>query len=441
MLLNICWADRLSFPVFDYAQWNKLIDWFWAHGNHVIASKTDLQDWCRRDSWQVGWDQSGNYTLYVGNSSQYHDWGPFFKFLFKSKNELSKSRPSGIHSINYFRGLFKERTGLSLYRAFGGVEKKDFRGFQYTPIMYCDPRFIGRTLHHFYKCDISAAYPYQGCSILPDAHQALKLTGRRDPTADRPFAFYLKSNQLAIYNELSTFEWLTHPLNTLFIDYDEFKKKMRAAYKADFENRFHYVPTSEQEDITLLMKASKYNFEPEFRSQYERRKTDEVAKQICNIAIGCLSSPNYKVNNIHQRHITSVIYARHMVRMMQYYDEILRRGGVPVSVVTDSISWLSRKNLEIGDREKKFGAFVREVEDTDACYKAQGVYAVLYADGTIRTWHQGYQPSERFLKSMKKVRDILKIENESIQWRFDRKTFKFVGYEGGIFSHGIHPQL
>lgn len=430
MLLSIKWLDRLAFPVFDRAQWNNLIDWYRENGHYVKESKTDLQHWLERDSWRVDWDEYGNYTLYVGNSSMYSDRGNFFKYILKISKEAEGVKPSGIHSINYFKGMFKERTGVSIQSAFGGVNRLDFRGFQYTPISYFDYKYSGIILHHFYKCDVSAAYPFQACKTLPDSHGCKTLPGRVHPTKNYPFAYYIKSNQLAIFGEFSTFDYLDHPLNHCFVDFEKFKKTTKAKYKQDYNDRFHYVNINPDEDITILMKASAYTFEQEFRSQYERRKVDELAKMICNIAIGCLSSTNYKVNSIHQRHITSVIYARHMVQMMKYYDEIKAAGGVPVNIVTDSIAWLSKKDLHIGTKEKKLGAFYLEVADTSAYFKAHGVYAIKYPEGDIRIWHQGYQVKEKFFQTLHKVSDIDKIEDTSIKITFNRINYKFVEVVG-----------
>lgn len=427
MLKSIDWMNRISYPVRDRVEWNDLIDWYKSHGIRVTRSKTDIQYWLADNSWNADKDQYGNFTLYVSNSTLHPGRDSFFKYTYHSEKEISINKPSGVQALKNLDALFLSRTGISRFRAFGSVEREDFRGFQYTPIIWSDSVFMGRTLHHFYKADISAAYPYQACKTLPDSHKSKRLPGRVPPDSEYKFAFYIKSNQLAIYDEFDTIEFYDHVLNHLFIDFDKFQRVQKATYKREYNDRFHFVDVPEGEEITILMKEARYTFDKEYSYLYVKRKEEERAKQICNISIGCMSSPKYKVNSVHQRHITSVIYARHMVRMMRLYDRIRELGGVVVSVVTDSIAWITKKTpIKVGERKKELGAFFLEYEDTDAYYKSHGVYAIKENDGHVKTWHQGYNLSEETLRSIKKVSDIDRITKSQIQIKYDERKNKFI---------------
>lgn len=412
--MSIClhWCDRLVVDVPDWQQWNLLVKYYKSNGPQIVDSKTRLLSWVRPNSWNVCRDGYGNYWLYVGNDQRDRS-GDFRRYLLKQPTS-TKVGLSGTKCRAWLARRFLDRTKRSLRVAFGAVNRLEFLGFQYTPIVYFDYHFQGRTLSNIYKADVSSAYPFQGSKSLPDSHKGQRIQGRVPPSEEFPFAYYLKSNQLAIWNEFDTRDWKDHFLSKNFIDFNQFRRDTKSKYKDDFEDRFHYIDVPDTEEITLLMRKSSENLAPEFEFLYRRRNQNPEYKDIMVRFIGAMSSNNAKVtDNTYQRHITSVIYARHMVRMMQLYDKIVSEGGVVISVATDSIIWTSRKEIPIAvsSVQKRLGSFTWvdnddgiEARAAKAYFKAHGVYAIEKDGNIIDFVHQSYKITEEDLQELKSGR-------------------------------------
>lgn len=409
---RIMWADVVARKVDDYKEWNSLIEWYKMHGSQIWESKTRGIDWFDDNSWQADWDDHGNYTLYVTNDERRTHKSYISKYLFKHKES---ARVTGMQSYKYLHDSFKFRTGKTLRVAFGAVSRDYFRGFQYGPIVFVNPLMLDQTINHTYKIDVSSAYADQACKMMPDAPHSkneVRLEyGRMKPTPNYPFCFYLKSNQLAIYGELDTHDWLNHPCNKeLIMDPDLFKKRNEDKYRYPYDNRFHYIPTKDSDEMTLMMKASEYTMEPEFRHMYNSRMMNPDFKDMMVMSIGAMSSPNPFCNrNSHARHITACVYARHMIKMMKLYDEVIASGAGVISMATDSIMWRLGKDNGIGVKEKTMGAPIREFTDCKSYTVGQGAYAIEQNGVIKKVMHQAYAVDENFIRSIKKVSDISKI--------------------------------
>lgn len=416
MLDKISWMNARSIRIRTAHDWNKKIHSLMNSGPRVTESKTDLGYWACRNSWNFDKDRYGNYTIYVSYPKGHDD--PFLRYEFNINGDLhqDEAKPTGRTAVRVLEDAFEGRTNVTRQYAFGRIDIKDFLGFQYTAITWTDSDYCWDILEGYYKADVSAAYPYQACKMLPDSHGSKRLHGRIKPNEEYPFAFYIKSNQLAIYGEFDTRDYVSHPLNHLFIDIEKHKRQQEKSYGVPYSDRLHYVEVPESEEITILMKKSDYDFGPEFSMFYLRRKEDEKAKAACNMFIGCLGSAKRNINKgIPQRHITSVIYARHLIRMMETFNKIEKNGGKVISVVTDSICWLSPKNFsaKISEKKKYLGGLFLEYENTKACYHSHGVYAIEGKDDAgnkdIKILHQGIKLNSFARSQIKKVQDIRKI--------------------------------
>lgn len=442
---RILWADVRAQKVDDWKEWNNLIQWYQQHGIHVTESKTRAIDWLEDNSWEADWDDHGNYTLYVTNDTRGRRKNYCTKYLLKERGK-DLSRITGIKAYNLLNNSFRVRTGCSLRVGFGAVRREPFRGFQYGPIVWVNPAMLDQTIEHTYKLDISSAYGYQACKMMPDAPHSPRDVrmelGRVKPTEQWPFCFYMKSNQLAIYHELDTHDWLDHPCNNkLIVDLNLFKQHNEDKYGVAYDNRFHYVPTKDSDEITFMMRASQYTMEPEFRYMYDSRYINPDFKDVMVMSIGALSSPNPFCNkNSHARHITACIYARHMIKMMKLYDEIVASGGGIISMATDSIMWRLKKDNGIGVSDKDLGVPVREFTDCKSYTVGQGAYAIEQ-DGKIKkVMHQAYAVDSSFLRSIKKVSDIAKIVQYSKTVRMDEDDLIFREFDSStahLFEGGL----
>lgn len=405
--MRILWGDIPAEKIEDWREWNSLIEWYKANGTCVTASKTCSLDWMAVNSWHADGDDHGNFTLYVAHPSNKHDthWR---KYLYK---QAGKVKITGTQAYNFVNQMYKTRTGNSIRVGFGAVIPSNFRGFSYGSLIWTNPAILHQVINHTYKLDISAAYAYQMTKILPDQHGYKKLSGRIAPSAEYPFAFYIRSNQMAIHGELDTLEWVDHPCNrTLINDRERWMENNRVKYGYAYDNRFHYLPVKEEDEITILMKAAPHPLQPEYQYMYNSRLSNPDMKDYMVKSIGAMCSANgYCNKNSHARHIASVVYARHMVKMMKLYDQIVASGAGIISMATDSIMWRQKKDNGIGVKEKVIGAPVREYSDCKSYTISQGAYAIE-EDGIVKkVLHQAYAVDPGFLRRIQKVSDMEKL--------------------------------
>ena len=370
--LSIQWKQVPIQTVKDENEWNEIVSWYKENGVDVTRSKTMLHHWLEDNSYH--WDHNRRcYILYATYTINYITKEPAQCIRYQLQRTDTESgnllgQHIGSSSIKYVNDKFKERTGESIRKAFGIVDpKEDFKGFQYSPIIWTDKKCLGMNLKNIYKADVSSAYPYNLSKSLPDAHTAVIVPGRVEPTPEYPFAFYIYSNQLAIYNEFDTADYKDHFLNNAFNNYEQ--------WEDEYTNRLHYQETDRE--LTILMKASQYTLKPEMEELYAGKALDESCKQTMVAFIGALSSLNPLCNNNNtMRHISSIVYARHIIRMMRLYDRIVNQGGVVESIATDSIIWASKRDIKVYSEEKYLGSFYLEYRNARARIARQGVYAI-----------------------------------------------------------------
>ena len=414
--LSIQWKQVPIQTVKDENEWNEIVGWYKENGVDVTRSKTMLHHWLEDNSYH--WDHNRRcYILYATYTINYITKEPTQCIRYQLQRTDTESgnllgQHIGSSSIKYVNDKFKERTGESIRKAFGIVDpKEDFKGFQYSPIIWTDKRCLGMNLKNIYKADVSSAYPYNLSKSLPDAHTAVRVPGRVEPTPEYPFAFYIYSNQLAIYNEFDTADYKDHFLNNAFNNYEQ--------WEDGYTNRLHYQETDRE--LTILMKASQYTLKPEMEELYAGKALDESCKQTMVAFIGALSSLNPLCNNNNtMRHISSIVYARHIIRMMRLYDIIKSQGGVVESIATDSIIWASKKDIKVYSEEKYLGSFYLEYRNARARIARQGVYAIECDGKLMLVKRQGCSAAG----IVKRLEDVDKLLYQP-QWRFS-KTGEFI---------------
>lgn len=285
-----------------------------------------------------------------------------------------------------FDNKFKELNGLSLRRAFGFVNKIIKRNIP-KQFDYINEKYLEKLVKAS-SIDASSQYP-SGCyGILPDAHHFIKLSGRHAPTAEYPFAYY-KSGHLAIYNELDTHDWLTNKL---------FNKLFRLSSREDY----HYLPLTDDEEETILCKASEYTMNSTWDYFYNKKQSCEKgtveynqAKLVMNKTIGCWHLKDkdrkrirtYDDHGSYQlAHIVAVCIARGNQKILNKIDELGLQRVLHVCV--DGIIYLGDDVR--GINESKIGVFAQEFTGADFLMKNINVYAAEQNGIPIKFKHSGF---------------------------------------------------
>ena len=189
---KIEWSKTPVVVVKSLEEWNEIVGFFNANGQRVTNSRTVWLDWLGDNSYNFE-NIKGTYMLYA---TFYKDYEAV-RFYYNVNKDINEA--SGREARETLQAMFKERTGMSLRRAFGTVDNVEmFAGFQYAPIIWTDKGFLHKPLNKVYKADVCSAYAYEASKKMPDSHTAIERSGRVAPTEEYPFAYYIGTNQLAI---------------------------------------------------------------------------------------------------------------------------------------------------------------------------------------------------------------------------------------------------
>ena len=277
-----------------------------------------------------------------------------------------------VKALCKVKEYFKENTNVSFKVAFGTADDE---------ILRCVPKQLywskeGQYIGKINSVDFSSQYPSGLCDILPDSHTAIKVNGTVKPTEEYPFAFYINSGHLAIYKELDTHNWLYN----LNLNMEHLFRL--CTLRKTFDDRFNFY-VKEKDDITILMKASKYNLKDTYTHFYNLRKTDENAKLVLNASIGQMHRKNYT----HDRyaHLAAIAIARANQKMLNIIKEIGFNNIIQIQV--DGILYKGTK--KVGVDTKYLGAPVQEIYNKDCRWDRLGVY-MIKLDNEFKIKCQGY---------------------------------------------------
>lgn len=272
---------------------------------------------------------------------------------------------TGMEAYNYVNDLFQEkkRTNLTLYKAFSGNKYIE----QYRLIKNCVPKQIAfinsvaksRILENCYKADVSSAFPYQMTKTLPTLHDCKVKEGIVKPTEEYPFAFYVKSGHLEIYNELDTRKM----------------KKRYYQYSLVYDDR-----VKKEEETTILCKASQYNLKDEFEYMYSQRKIDVNQKMYMNACIGYF----HRNGDPRLSHIAAVVLARNNKAMLDRAIKLEKEGNIILYIATDSIVWKGTRS-DIAVYDKYLGSFTYEGENGKFFGRMVGAYQYLDENNILTT--------------------------------------------------------
>lgn len=304
-----------------------------------------------------------------------------YQYMFNENRGTSVSchpEITGMQAYNYIEEIFQDRYGedKTLFKAFSGIAFKT----EYFSIKHCVPKPVS-FINNFYreaivkgirKADICSAYPTEGSKILPTLHQCKKVKGYAEPTEEYPFAFYINSHHMAIYNEFKTQNW--------------FKDRK---YYPLYDEMFNDSITDEDE-VTILCKKSTYYLSSVFTEVFDRKQEgDPVAKLGMNAAIGMFQ----KTNNPRLSHLAAVIIGRCANRIITTARSIEKQNGIVLLIATDSIIWKGGEIKEAVDY-KALGTFTYEVHNGQFYGAGSKAYQLIDDNGVVITKYSGMKNTE-----------------------------------------------
>lgn len=407
------WRDpqQVSHIRITQEQFNEKFQWFKENGNLIdnrpgMGNRTTIFSWYEKP-WSYCIDHDHQIVNLYTTDDQYN-----FIMYYTMTDSSKCDRDLGVSGSAAFRmvdNLFRSEYGISLQAGFGRCERDfifDTVNMALPPIIYTNDQDCDYILSNIYKADVSSAYPFGATFLLPDIHgpKIKKLSGVYEPTPEYPFAFYIRSGHMAIYNELNTYkDFRTHPLYCT-----------RGKWNNDLYG---------DRDITILCKASKCRLNNVMEDLYDMKKDDPNIKTMMVAFIGYIRSTKSWQHH-YMGHISACVYARHIKRMLEFYDRIIKENNTIEMIATDSICWRGHAMPEITTKEKKIGNFVSEYEDARLLMLANGVYGLEVNGQIVCFKHQGTAAEEINIE-IKKLADIKKLKTSGIR-AFDYKSNKFV---------------
>ena len=327
-----------------------------------------------------------------------------------------------------FQMKVKEHTGKGLSDIFGGLpmEYHQYRGCVPSPInwasfWYCNGR--GRIAQNCVKADICSAYGTEASKSLPDCHNFLiqKRSGRMAPTEEYPFAFYLKSGHMAIYNEGDTYK-----LNqSKYITCD------------------HTTPVFDCDEETLLCPAASQTLEDVFDELYEGRKNHPEYKGVMNMTIGMFHRKKTRFDNENLWPLAAVIKFRCNKRIVDTCAWLVERGQEPILINTDSIMWEGNYTddfYSVFSDEKKLGNFTFEYKACRAVMRSSKIYQIQDKETgeTITRWSGSHTKKYTSMLAFgqiwqESVYDFLRDLEERNIIRWDNERRRFINRKGEIY--------
>lgn len=408
--MYIDWHKDAKHVCLTQSEYNEKFQWYKENGVLVDNRKgqgqrTGKQFWYR--PWRYCVEQvKQQVNLYTSD-------GDLNLTVYYTHNDNTKcERDLGVSGAAAFRlveRMFKERHDKSLQAGFGRCDGEfifDSVNMALAPIIFTNERDCDYVQHNIFKADVSSAYPFGLCFDLPDFHakSTKELAGVYPPTPEYPFAFYIRSGHMAIYNELDTYrDFRTHPLYCT-----------RGKWRNDLYG---------DKDITVLCKPSRFNLDDIMMELYDQKAEDPNIKTMMVAFIGYIRSTKSWQHH-YMGHLSACVYARHIKRMLAFYDAIVAEKNTVEMIATDSICWQGHAMPSVTTKEKRIGAFVSEYENAKLLMLANGVYGIEVGGEIVCFKHQGTSVDEIQVK-IQKLTDIKKLRDAGVN-TFDPVSQKFV---------------
>lgn len=342
------------------------------HFKKSIGSKTMLRDW-PKGSYRMQNDKYSAKLFVRDNEGKL--WWYYVNAKSKDTNEVDEAE--GKKAITLANKYCKEKFGKPLVSIYG-TTNVIFRFCTPKQFYYRDIDKDGKILNHMSCIDASSQYPSGFLGDMPTSKGNKVFKGTVKPTKEYPFAFYLKSGHLAIYNELDTHDWLFSPFAE-YLFQDE---------KIECKN------LDPNQDVTVLMRKAEINplakfFDEQFKIKETFDHDSEEyknAKLVMNALIGMMHQKtyNYVKSNWKLAHLPSIAIARGNQKILDMASKI----GIQnvTMIVVDSIIYQGKK--EFGTHEKHLGSMHQEVTDAQYRHLKTSTYA-FFKDGNCVKFKHG----------------------------------------------------
>ena len=416
----------------NHEDYNRISEWLEKEGTPVKGiHKTRRVDWFGDLVYRVDTtSRSYQPAMYV---SEFDGQNTLYTIYYTELDEskLDREDGPGHKGYNTLDGHFTKRTGLTMEQAFGTLPVVDDWAWVSPCVrntksaIWFDKIIKNRKLNKIHKADIKSAYDYALCGRLPNAHTAIEVKGRVAPTEEYPFAFYTKSGHLAEYGVFDTHELRKGKW------YKRFEESNRINCKARNEEFITYAEVSDQDEITVLMKASPYTLDMDIGKMFwvkenaAEKKTRDWYKWLLVAMIGFMRSEK---NNKHsyQGHLAAIVYTRVVNRMIGFAEALEKEGNLPIYFAIDCIMWYGEAS-SITTTEKSLGAFMKEAEMAEGVICGQGQYYITDANQTIQK-HQGVSASIYKKYNIENIDDFIKYMGSPLTTKevFDPKQNKFI---------------
>lgn len=421
--------------------------------NNYLERKEGCKEITEFKTLQSGYYLKQNGTNMILSGIRKYGEEQWQVFRYVTSKEQIGHLPAG-ECIKEFNRYFEEYTGTTFDKAFGSIpdELHQYRHCVPNPIDWAFRGYVTkefeepRILKDITKADVSSAYGYELTKELPNMNDYKVLDGRVEPNERYPFAFYLTSGNMAIYNEGSTWDYWD------MIEFSEIKKMSLGITVPDKRNEKDlftgkWKDQTPEYDKTLLCAGIKVDgLEEMIRYLYDGRKKHPENKDIMNISVGCWWSRNTETSNGYKIPVrwplTAVVHYRCNARIAKWLKILKDHGQAPALVNTDSISW--RGNYRDICEPKSLGSFSLEYTDAEMIIVGVKEYQILYYDfeagdyDTLTRW-SGYRKD--FTKNLPfgavcdpKTRKKFIDHKEKVTYKWDWERRRYINQKGEIYT-------
>lgn len=295
--------------------------------------------------------------------------GQEYNWYTTNYHDDAKNKDTGT-SFSQFRADFKMRTGKTMTQAFGATPQA-MKICCPQPLYYRNPLYPkNRWLKHVKKEDFSSHYPSNALGYLPDASTAKEIPGRVKPDEIYRFAFYIKSGHVAEYGRFDSHDYL-YPIEIF---------SAKTTRVRDFPTAYNI---SDDDEITILMKASDYNLDPEMQAAYDKKnnspkdsKDYKQAKLFMLKFIGQLEQCNPVIYlGYPYAHIAAVIKWRANIKTFNTLKAIGEDKIIQVCVD----GFIHKGNTQ-GGKEKALGNLITEFDDAQFIQRGLNQYILKQGD-------------------------------------------------------------
>lgn len=312
------------------------------------------------------------YILYLRENNE------FIRYTTNSfDNNKNTQDTKGGFAISIVNSKFKELSNTTMKSAFDTVEE-EFKRCIPKQFYYLSKQHLNKALK-MSSIDSSSHYPANMRGRLPDAHTMIKVEGTVKPNEEYPFAFYLNSGHCAEYEVFDTHNWFNYG-----------DKLWQRLFRFSPKENWHFNNINEEDDVTILMKASPYELTDVIDYFYHIKETyDEStqeyqdAKLVMNAFIGMLHEKVY--NKYKYAHLVAICIARGNQKIL---DQAVKIGLHKIAhICVDGIIYTGEE--QYGINEKKLGEYFQEFRGAFGKISSINRYIFMKGDDIIKAKWSG----------------------------------------------------